>query len=156
MYIPLTSGGVAVIDDADAAAVTAHSWYGRRSGRTTYVRRASDGLALHTFLLPDAPLVDHRNGDGQDNRRENLRPASRQQNGANARVSAANTSGFKGVAWHARAGKWEAYIKVDRQKRYLGLHIDPEDAARAYDEAARAAFGEFAALNFPEDGEVAA
>lgn len=157
--IPLTQGQFALVDDEDAAAVLAHKWYAVRSvpGYTFYADRKirrPDGsrahMKLHTFLT-GWPLVDHINLDGLDNRRSNLRPATTAQNARNQRRYRNNTSGYKGVTWHRRDQNWQAYIRVDGCRHHLGAHVTPEEAARAYDAAAREYFGEFAYLNFPTE-----
>lgn len=120
-------------------------------------------IALHRFLTLTGPteLVDHRNGDTLDNRFHNLRLCSPAENSRNV-VGSKNRKrgGFKGVNWNRRAQKWEAGINGGerqsngkRRRLYLGLFVDPADAARAYDAAALRYFGEFAALNFPEELE---
>jgi len=105
---------------------------------------------MHTFLT-GWPMVDHRNGNGLDNRRANLRPATKSQNGANRLIAASNKSGFKGV--DLKKGRWRAQIKVVGSKIHLGYFDLAEEAARAYDMAAIEAFGEFATLNFPSPGQ---
>jgi hypothetical protein len=103
-------------------------------------------------------MVDHRNGDGLDNTRENLRLTCNADNQKNIRFSKRQKrGGFKGVSWNNNAQKWEAGIGAGekrangrRARVYLGIFDDPADAARAYDAAARLHFGEWAALNFPE------
>lgn len=154
--IPLSLGLVALVDDADyEAVVAAGAWSARPSGRTVYAQRArrlDDGRPtteqLHTFLT-GCPYVDHQNGDGLDNQRANLRPSTHGQNMFNRRLYKNSTSGFKGVTRRRRDGRWQAQIQANKQHRHLGYHDTAEEAARAYDAAARELFGDFARLNFP-------
>lgn len=89
--------------------------------------------------------IDHINGIRTDNRIENLRAATSLQNNRNLRMSKANSSGYKGVSWHAKTKKWVASIKIDDGERlHLGLHITPEAAHAAYRDAALKHHGEFA------------
>lgn len=155
--IPLSRGEVALIDDCDADLVLPYRWHADRSGATWYAR--------HTFCFPGGGRLnqsmhklitgyartDHRNGDGLDNRRCNLRSATRSQNLYNQR-KARGTSQFKGVS-RRYTGTWVACIKVDGRQRHIGTFADEVSAAHAYDAAARVHFGEFAALNFPRSGE---
>lgn len=88
--------------------------------------------------------IDHINGDRSDNRLSNLRAANRSQNSRNARKSRANKSGFKGVSWEKRRGKWRADIMdSNRQRKHLGYFETIEDAAAAYAEASKLYHGEF-------------
>jgi hypothetical protein len=108
---------------------------------------------------PKGTIIDHINGDRQDNRIANLRLADFSQNGANARLHAHNTSGYKGVAKVVRKGKWtgrwQASITVRNKQRSLGTHFrTPEAAHEAYLKAAREHHGEFA--NGGSVGHVAA
>lgn len=106
---------------------------------------------MHGFLT-GWPRVDHINGDGLDNRRSNLREANAAQNAANAGLRSDSVSGFKGVYPNTAGGlPWKAEIRANGKRRYLGIFGDPATAARAYDAAAREAFGEFARLNFPQE-----
>lgn len=113
------------------------------------------GTLLHRAVMErilDGPIprgreVDHRNLNRLDNRRSNLRMATRQQNSANC--SRKSASRFRGVTWDKARGKWAAGVKIDYVRHNLGRFDNEEDAARAYDAAARVAFGEFARLNFP-------
>jgi hypothetical protein len=157
--IPISRGLVALVDEVDAAAVIAAGpWHACPRGRTIYVQRAfrrPDGRnttqQLHTFLTGWS-FVDHVNGDGLDNQRSNLRPATHAQNSANARLQARSTSGFKGVHRGPIRGKaWRAQIHAAGKKHHLGTFDDPEEAARAYDAAAVELFGEFARTNFPPE-----
>ncbi len=106
---------------------------------------------LHDLIM-DTKYLDHKNDNGLDNRRENLRICNPSENCGNSRKpvfknGAKPSSRYKGVCRHKQAGKWFAYIKVDRVRKYLGLFEIEEDAAEAYDRAAYDAWGEFARLN---------
>lgn len=87
--------------------------------------------------------LDHANGDRADNRIANLREATRSLNNANAKRPRHNTSGYKGVIWHAAARKWMAQIKYDKKNHYLGLYEDPVLAHAAYVKAHNDTFGVF-------------
>ena len=121
-----------------------------RRGLVFYAVRSLPGQpkqGMHTFLTGWS-RVDHINGNGLDNRRSNLRPASRSQNGANRGAPSNNTSGFKGVTRFRL--KWMAKIQVHGRTIHLGLFATPQEAARAYDTAALEHFGEYARPNFPK------
>jgi hypothetical protein len=159
--IPLTQGYVALIDEDDYADASRFTWsavkrddgrcYAQRNIRTPDGRRTTE--RLHQYLLPGVERVDHKNGDGLDNRRANLRPATNAENGQNRRgLDARNTSGYRGVSWDRRAAKWQARIALNGRRSHLGYFTDPVEAARAFDEAAVRLFGEFAgALNLPDE-----
>ena len=156
--VPLSRGLVAIIDDADGPAVlAAGKWSADVHDHTTYARRSyvrtdrkRGWQRLHSFLT-GWPLVDHVNGDGLDCRRINMRSGTQSQNLANRSASRNNTSGYKGVSFDRSRGSYQALIGVRGQRIALGRYADPIEAARAYDEAARHHFGEFARLNFPEE-----
>lgn len=109
---------------------------------------------LHRWLLnpPEGMDVDHWDGNGLNNQRSNLRIVTRSKNLQNKRKTR-GSSEYKGVSWHRQSSKWLVHIKSGGRYKHLGVFIGEEDAAKAYDSAARLAFGEFAALNFPVDGE---
>lgn len=98
--------------------------------------------------------VDHANGNGLDNRKNNLRIATESQNLANAGKryvrGKPGTSKYKGVCWDKSRNAWAASITVNQRAKHLGRYSNEEEAARAYDRAALAAWGEFARLNFEE------
>lgn len=97
-------------------------------------------------------LIDHKNGKGIDNQRDNLRIASSSQNSANRRAARKGSkSQYKGVSWHKQHGRWYAGICHNYKQIFLGLHDDEVEAAKAYDRKAIELFGEFAKLNFPEE-----
>ncbi len=91
--------------------------------------------------------IDHVNGNGADNRRANLRIATRSQNGANRGPQKNNTSGYKGVSRDKQ--RWQASITVMGVCHRIGGFDTPEEAAVAYDIRAREVFGEYAKLNLP-------
>jgi len=101
---------------------------------------------LHRLIMKPKPSeqVDHINGDGLDNRRENLRIATNQQNQM-ARHVVVGKSGYKGV--YERNGIYRASIKFNGKKIHLGGYKTPQKAARAYNQAAIALFGEYAVIN---------
>lgn len=149
--LQLPSGLVALVDEDDFESVLAAGpWHAKRDGpRTTYVVKTPKPrvqIYLHHFLT-NWPETDHINGDGLDNRRSNLRQVTHRQNMANQRLRRDSKSGYKGV--NRSRSRWQAGIKVDYRQRHLGTFETAEEAARAYDAAAIAAWGEFARLNFP-------
>lgn len=153
----VAAGRVALIDDEDCELVAGYGWCAARIGRTLYAQAyvRGSGAAAPVYvrmhkLITGWPQTDHINGNGLDNRRANLRPASQAQNQANQRPRRGGSSQYKGVYWHPSAQKWAANIQVSGRARYLGVFIAEEDAARAYDAAATEAFGSYAFLNFPE------
>jgi len=153
--IELTRGLVAIVDDEDYERLSAWKWHAVTDyrGESYACRHAKKGepgpryVLMHRMICQTDKDVDHRNGDGLDNRRENLRPATRSQNIANSRPSSSSKSGLKGVDWHRQRGKWRAQITVLGRHQYLGLFATALEAAAAYDRAAVEAFGEFARTN---------
>ena len=143
-----------LVDDEDLARVLeAGPWHVITSprSRTLYVRRRvrvngrRTEQPLHRFLMSEATsIVDHVNGNGLDNRRANLREATSSESAMNRRRFKNNTSGFKGVSWHAATGKWRAMINVYGKRYSMGLYETKEDAHAAYCGAAEALHGEFA------------
>jgi hypothetical protein len=150
----LTQGKVAIVDAADMPLVAGRKWSALRAknGRWYAKAKCRDRyLYLHRVIAgaPEGFDVDHRDHDGLNNRRENLRVATRAQNNANQRKTRGR-SRFKGVSpWEPDPRKWVAQITEAGKRRSLGLFPSEEAAARAYDEAAFAFYGDFAALNFP-------
>ena len=104
---------------------------------------------MHRFILGarKGEIVDHRNGDGLDNRRDNLRLCVGKENQGNRRLSKNNKSGYKGVCLDNRRGQWVATIYKNRKPIYLGSFNSAIDAANAYDNAAIGYFGDFALTN---------
>jgi hypothetical protein len=103
-------------------------------------------------MPPEDKQIDHESRSKDENRINNLRVATRAQNQYNSKVRKDNSSGFRGVGFNKIAKKWTARIKVSGAEIWLGLHETKERAARAYDAAALKYSGEFASLNFPNEG----
>lgn len=161
--IPLTQGKVAIVDAADYERVSKYKWYAKKGWRTYYavrgVRVYKNGkyvrvrqIPMHRWLMkaPAEKLVDHRNHNGLNNRRGNLRPATPRENAQNRQAKITSRSGLKGVYRRKGSDVFEAAINHKGKRIYLGRFKRKEDAARAYDKKARELFGEFAFLNFPE------
>jgi hypothetical protein len=156
--VPLSNGGAALIDEADLELVAGYRWNGKASVRTRYAQASCQDnggwivVLMHRLITgaPEGVEVDHVNGDGLDNRRSNLRLATRLQNGANRRKRNGTTSSrFKGVYLITPAGTWQAHITVCGKHLTRGRYRTEEEAALAYDAAAKEHFGDYAALNFP-------
>lgn len=158
--IPLSRGMVALIDDEDLPLVAGIPWYAAGGyGNRTWYAVADEQLGwlhMHRRLLGlergDPRRPDHRDGNGLNNRRANLRLATPAQNSQNRRGY--GSSGFKGVVLYKRHGRsicWRA--RIGSPCKALGQFGTPEDAARAYDAEARRRYGEFACVNFPSPGE---
>lgn len=147
---------VAVIDAADAPLVKGYVWGLAVRGPNRYASGSKEGTLrvgayMHRIIMnaPKGTEVDHIDGDGLNNHRRNLRVCSRQMNAANAVRHRDGTNPYKGVRYCR--GKWAAGIGINYRRIYLGRFHTAEEAARAYDCAAKEAFGDFARLNFPEE-----
>jgi hypothetical protein len=155
--IQLTNGLEAIVDDEDYNELIKYTWFGNKYNNLIYVKRKTRKLdnrnetiiSMHRQIMgfPEGKDVDHINNNGLDNRRCNLRICSHAQNMRNRKIKAHNnTSGFKGVSWFKRLRKWRASISPTT----IGYFDSKEEAAKAYDEAAKKLFGEFANINYHE------
>jgi hypothetical protein len=152
--IPLTRGYVAFVSDADYERVSQRKWQAQVSKKQKQVYAQAtikdQKVLLHRFILGITdPLVfvDHRDGNGLNCQRDNLRPCNNGQNVSNQPKRVGTAGKYKGVYSHY--GKWQAQISYRMKIRSLGTFKNEEDAARAYDAAARSHYGEFARCNFP-------
>lgn len=150
--IPLTQGQVALVDDEDFEAMSKFKWFADKRRRTYYAARnlrVAEGrgkrtVHMHAELLRVDGYVDHKDGNGLNNQRYNLRPATTGQNVINsAKRRTARTSSFKGVYLHKSTGKWMARLAG----KFIGYFDSEIDAAKAYNAAALAKYGEFAKVN---------
>lgn len=149
--IPLTQGKVTLVDDED------YEWLRKWNFRflNGYAVKTIHGKRIHMHSLimnpPDDMVVDHINGDSLDNRKVNLRLCTPLENSFNRSINSLNTSGYKGVTFSKKLGKWKASVGGGSNKTHLGFFENIEEAARAYDEAAKLRYGTFARLNFPDE-----
>ena len=149
--IELTQGKFALVDDDDFDWLSKWKWH----YDTRYARRAGawrlGKIFMHREIArPGEAVVDHINGNTLDNRKENLRVCEQAENIKNKKIQKNSTSGYKGVSIvkGKKKDKWTAMISISNQMTYLGTFCTPEDAARAYDNAAIENYGRFAKTNF--------
>ena len=160
MNIQLSRSEVSVVDDCDSD-LDQFVWFCDVHGETRYAgRNGIKKIYLHRVVLErilgreliKGEQVDHIDGDGLNNTRNNIRLANNSQNNINkGKSSIVSSSVYKGVSWRSGCKKWRAYIKVDGQQIHIGYFYNQIDAAQAYDKAAKEYFGEFAKLNFPNE-----
>jgi len=147
-----------LIDEQDAA-LSWTAWHRRADGyaagtlRRTHPYQGTNNRKtqlLHRVILqaPHGVEVDHINRNRLDNRRCNLRFATSGEQARNVSLNSRNTTGYKGVSFLPGARRWLASVVFDGATYRLGLFKSPEAAAFAYDFAARALHGQFAAVNF--------
>ena len=156
--IQLTQGKHAIVDDIDYPKIKGFSWYLSREKNgllyaKAYVRgsKTYTSVRMHRLLLGltsrDRRQVDHRNSNGLDNRRKNLRVVSNAQNSMNRRKQAGCLSDYKGVSYDKRKGRWRTMIMKDQRAFHLGFFKSETEAALAYNKRAKELFGEHARLN---------
>lgn len=157
--IPLTCGKVAIVDDTDYPIISQFKWRAKKqkSGiwyAATSVRyrgvtgKRPWGFFMHNLIL-GFRLADHKDGNGLDNRRGNLREAWPYENSWNRRRRKTSIAPFKGITRikTCKSPRYQASIMCRGKYHYLGLFKDPKQAAKAYDDAALKMFGDFALTN---------
>ncbi len=149
--IKLTHGYVALVNDEECEFLSRFSWRAHEDKKTGTVYALAT-MSMHRLIMrpSKSETIDHKDGNGLNNQKSNLRPCSKSQNAQNMKARKTGTSIFKGVSWDAPNLKWRTGIKVNHRQVILGWYSTEIDAARAYDAAAVYYFGEFARLNFPD------
>jgi hypothetical protein len=149
---PLLPKTFTLVDDEDYDWLKKFTWYYYKYSRTAYAKTFIDGvcIGMHTLILepPSKDItVDHKDSNGLNNQRVNLRFANLQQQRQNKSKHLNSTSQYKGVSYVESRDKWTAQICIDGKQKCLGRFNDELTAAKVYNIAARKQFGEFAKLN---------
>jgi hypothetical protein len=158
--IELSQGLSTIVDDDDFDLLVGMRWHATKMGtkarplfyavRNITIAKNKGRLELMHRVIMQAPkgmVVDHKNSNTLDNRKENLRLCTQGENMKNIR-SGPNKYGYRGIS-KTSPNTFVASIRVKAKAKYLGNFSSAEEAARAYDAAALNYFGEFAKLNFP-------
>lgn len=149
--IKLTQGKVALVDDEDYEYLSQWSWVAIKNRNTFYAQRGwRPIIKMHRFIMnpPNDMQIDHIDHNGLNNQKINLRVCTSAQNKMNRRPS--GESKYLGVTREGKSNKWSATISHNNQYIHLGAFKTQEEAAIAYDSAAKIYHGEFANLNFKD------
>jgi len=155
--IRLGPGQYSKVDPEDYEWLSIYNWHlltGPTNRYAVRVDRKRLFVHMHREIMkpPKGMVVDHINRDGLDNRRANLRIATRQQNRCNSGPRLRRgTSKYKGVSWDKVRRKWRAYLSSNGKGIHLGRFDNEFEAAKVRDAAAKKYHGQFAWLNFPDD-----
>lgn len=154
--IPLSQGKFALVDDADFEWLNQWNWYANKNHNTYYAVRSGKLNGKNTLILMHRQILgltdpkiygEHWDGDGLNNQRSNLRPATNSENQKNKKSKTNGTSKYLGVSWDKGCRKWVCHINIDGKAKYLGLFTDETQAALKYNEYAKIHHGDFARLN---------
>jgi ribosomal protein S14 len=146
---------IALIDDEDYEVVAIHAWRPSTPRNVTYAvttlprTQGRTNVYMHRLILRQMGQdgrADHKDGNGLNNRRSNLRLSTASQNGANT-PARPGASAFKGVSRCSKTSRWRAYIRADGRQIHLGQFDSESEAAAAYDRAAMQMWGEYAKTN---------
>ena len=150
--IPLTFSKFAVIDRSDYDLVSKYKWHLQIDTYTSYAASKINGkiIKLHRFIMDCPPLleVDHKNGNGLDNRRCNLRVCTKSQNQLRRQIYRKTSSRYRGVSWCKNNKKWRVQARISGKKFSIGYFHNEIAAAKKYNEIAIKHHGDFAYLNF--------
>lgn len=149
--IPLTQGKFAKVDDEDYEWLMQWKWHFNNRYAMRWQNYKKLRMHREIMKVSDDLEIDHIDNDGLNNCKNNLRICTTAQNSRNRVRAINNTSGYKGVTWHKRGKKWQAYIKLNGKSIYIGFYNTAEEAADAYDFMAKQYYGEYANLNFQKE-----
>lgn len=150
--IKLTQNKFALVSDRDYYKLNKFKWYPDKGTNTFYVVRNSKDIfgkhlkvRMHHDILGKfvGKEIDHKDGNGLNNQRSNLRICSHSENQHNRNKYKCNTSGYKGVSWHKGKSKWSAQIRMSGVLIHLGDYTSKLKAYKAYCEACRKYHGKF-------------
>ena len=150
----LSNGKLVQVDNSDYIELSKFNWFQAKGPNTQYAFRnkkkpcgkwSTELMHRAIMKLKDGEFVDHIDGNGLNNCRNNLRSATKSQNGANSRPC--GVSKYLGVCWSKSSQRWAVSISKDNKRTYLGGFIKETDAALAYNAIAIKKHGEFARLN---------
>jgi hypothetical protein len=155
--IKLTQGKYTLVSTIDFEYLNQWKWYARKQRSTWYAVR-DIWIPVHKILYMHRLIhnrlyfntqmqTDHKDQNGLNNQRNNLRVATNTENNRNKKKQRNNTSGYKGVYWSNQGHKWFVQICVNKRLIYLGYFTEKLEAAKVYNKAAKKYFGEFAYLN---------
>jgi len=157
--ILLTQGKIALVDDEDYERLMQWKWCVHKCKGILYAARNvklnGKRITFHMhrevlyFKYNDRRLIDHKNKNGLDNRKENLRSATSILNGWNCKISKRNSSGYRGVSWIERDKIWRSQIQINGKMKNCGSFSTAIKAALEYDRMAIITRKENAILNFP-------
>jgi hypothetical protein len=142
-YVPLTQGLNAIIDISDIELISDFSWHAHKTKYSFYASRDASSYKLMHRLIMNAPAdfyVDHKDGNGLNNRRSNLRLVTHQQNMLNRRR---HQPGLKGTYFDKKKNRWIVQIKIDGKQKKIGSFLNEQDAHQAYVDASQKFHGEF-------------
>lgn len=151
VYVSLTRGHVAIINEADIDFLRDSNWMALVTPRSVYAIREHNSCGRKTTMLLHREImsaasdvqVDHIDGNGLNNARSNLRIATRSENSRNRRLDVDSSSGLKGVYYDHARHKWIAKIRYDGRQRYIGRFNSADEAHRAYCEQSKIRHGAF-------------
>jgi hypothetical protein len=152
--IKLTQNQYAIVDQEDYEKLNKYKWYAKRCINRFYAHKRNEAgvnVSMHREIMKPIKgyCVDHKDGDGLNNKRDNLRIVTIAENNYNKSKSRRTLSSqYKGVSIDKRTNKWRVIIYYKYRKIHLGMFDDEIEAAKAYDEAAKELYGKYAKLNF--------